>query len=116
MSMRRFLLLAAALALPCAAIAQQLTGFGTIAATTASVLVSTMTLGPQSNAWPNAPQTVYVMNAAASAGLLYVCPLGGTCSATTGIPIGPGASYGFAKPASTMTLIAASTATVWVQF
>jgi hypothetical protein len=104
--------------LPAAAYAQQqqMTGFGTIAATTASVQVSTMTLGPQSNTWPPSPKTVYVMNAAGSAGLLYVCPLGGTCSATTGIPISPGAAYGFAGPASTMTLVAASTATVWVQF
>ena len=92
-------------------------GFGTIAATTASALVSSMTLGVNSPAWnANGLQRVYIMNIAGSAGILYVCPLGGTCSATVGIPIQVGAWYGFYQPSPNMTIIAASTATVWVQW
>ena len=115
--LRAGVVLAAALLAPCAGLAQYVAGFGTLAATTASVAVSSMTLGPNSATWPPSQATnVFVINAASSAGNLYVCPLGGTCSATNGIPIVPGASYGFARPAASMTVVAQSTATVWVQF
>jgi hypothetical protein len=111
------LLLAGLLLLPLAATAQYVTGFGTLAATNASASISTMTLGPNSAAWPPPqPTNVYVSNATTSAGLLYVCPLGGTCTVANGIPIAPGASYGFARPAGAMTVIAATTATVWTQW
>lgn len=87
-------------------------GFGTLAVTAASTLVSTMTAGPNSAAWnATPPGAVYVLNDAASAGNLYVCPLGGTCSATVGLELTPGRSWGFYKPAATMTVFATTTST-----
>lgn len=87
-------------------------GFGTLAVTNSSALVSTATAGPNSAVWnATPPGAVYVLNDAASAGNLYVCPLGGTCSATVGLELAPGRSWGFYKPAATMTVFATTTAT-----
>lgn len=93
-----------------------ITGFGKLALTNASTLLSTMTLGPNSADWPSTPGVVDIQNDAASADVIYVCPLGGTCSAANGIPILVGGSFRFTIPATVMTVIAASTATVRVQF
>lgn len=88
-------------------------GYGTLAATASSVLISTMTKGPNSVTWATIPPgMVYVLNDTASAGNLYVCPLGGTCSATVGLELTPGRSWGFNRPSATMTVFAATTATV----
>lgn len=91
-------------------------GFGTLAATNASALLSTLTPGPNSAAWPAVPGQIYVINSASSAGLIYLCPKGGTCSAAVGIPISAGNAYGVYQGATTMTVIAASTATVVAQW
>lgn len=91
-------------------------GFGTLSATNASALLSTLTVGPNSAAWPTSPNQMYVINSSASGGILYVCPLGGTCSATVGIPIAAGATESFFAPSTSMTVIAASTATVVAQW
>lgn len=92
-----------------------ITGFGTLAVSNSSVLLSTMTAGPNSGVWPTAPQMMYVTNAPGG-GILYVCPLGGTCSSSVGIPIAAGSSYGFFRPAATMTVISASTSTAVPQW
>jgi hypothetical protein len=86
-------------------------GFGTLAVVNASALASTATAGPNSAVWPTAPGMLYVLNDAASNGNLYVCPLGGTCSATVGLELTPGRSWGFFKPATAMTVFATTTAT-----
>lgn len=91
-------------------------GFGTLSATAASTLLSTLTAGPNSSVWPLLPKQIFVMNAPGSAGVVYVCPKGGTCSASVGIPIAAGYSYGFYQPATAMTVFAASTATVVAQW
>lgn len=91
-------------------------GYGTLAATNTSALLSTLTASAGSAAWPVHPGTVNVQNAASSAGILYVCPLGGVCSASVGIPVAAGASYRVYQPATAMTVIAASTATIWAQW
>ena len=96
--------------------AAAVTGFGTLSATNASTLLSTLTTGPNSAVWPTVPGMVYVINASNSAGIVYACPLGGTCVAATGIPIAPGGWYGFYKPATAMTVIAATTASVSAQW
>lgn len=122
--MRR-IVLSAALAVLCAtAQAQQITGsvppqisgYGTLAVTNSSVLASTMTTGPNSPAWPSQPGQVFVVNSAGSTGTVFVCPLGGTCSASVGVPVAVGASYGFYKPLGTMTLFSTASATVILQW
>jgi hypothetical protein len=91
-------------------------GYGTLAATAASTALSTLTAGPNSNAWkmPLAvPLTVY--NAAGSAGLVYVCPFGGTCSAAVGIPIAVGTAlpvFNLGGSTVSPTVFAVTTATV----
>ena len=92
------------------------TGFGTLALTNASTALSTMTAGPNSAAWPTTPGMMYVINDATSAGTMYVCPLGGVCTVANGLPLLQGQSYGFYKPATAMTAIAVSTATVKLQW
>lgn len=92
------------------------TGFGTLAVTNSSALASTMTAGPNSAVWPTVPGMLYVLNDAASNGSLYVCPLGGTCSATVGLELVPGRSWGFNKPATTMTVFTPTTATAQFQY
>lgn len=92
------------------------TGFATLSLTNASTLLSTSTVGPNSGIWPVAPQVMYVVNAPASGGTAFICPLGGTCTASNGIPIAAGAAYGFTRPATTMTAISASTSTLITQW
>lgn len=91
-------------------------GFGTLAVTNASALASTMTLGVNSGTWSTTPAIVDVTNDPASAGILYVCPKGGTCTSANSIAVQVGQSFRFSGPATTMTFIAASTATAQVQF
>jgi hypothetical protein len=90
-------------------------GFGVVAATNASALLSTLTLGPNSAVWPTTPGILYVINSGASAGIVHVCPLAGTCVAA-GLPIAPGGYYKFNKPSTSMTIIADSTASVSAQW
>lgn len=92
----------------------QVTGFGTLAATNSSTLLSTLTTGPNSAAWPASPGQIYVINQSTSP--IYICPLGGTCAAATGMEIMGGQAYGFYKPSMSMTVIAPSTATVQAQW
>lgn len=91
-------------------------GFGTLAVSTSSVQMSTLTTGPSSAVWPTAPGLVYIVNSPVSSGLLYVCPLGGSCTTSNGIPIAAGGAYGFYKPSTAMTVIAASSATAVAQW
>ncbi len=113
----------AALFLSGAALAQQATvpprisGYGTLSVSNSSVLLSTLTVGPNSRVWPsNQLPMVFVSNSTESAGIAYVCPLGGTCSSTVGIPIVAGGAYGFSGASTSMTVIAASSATVVAQW
>ena len=99
-----------------AAVPPQISGYGTLAVTNSSVLASTMTVGPNSPAWPAQPGQVFAVNSAGSTGTAFVCPLGGTCSASNGIPVGVGASYGFFKPSANMTLFSTAGATVVFQW
>lgn len=78
-------------------------GFGTLAVSSSSILVSTLTAGPNAAAWSTAQGMVYFYNAGAAA--LYLCPLGGTCATTTGIPIAVGATLAVFAPATTATVI-----------
>jgi hypothetical protein len=91
-------------------------GFGTLAATAASTLASTLTLGPNSGAWSATPGLLVVLNDAGSAGNLYVCPIGGTCTAANGLELTPGRSWTFYAPSTSLTVIADSTATAQFQW
>lgn len=95
---------------------QAISGFGSLAATNSSALLSTLTVNAAGAAWPAVPGVVKITNASTSAGILYVCPLGGTCSSTVGIPMIAGQIKSFTHPSTSMTVIAASTATVIVEF
>lgn len=127
--MKRLLILAAALAAAGPAWAQAPTivspaatsGFGTVSVSTSSIALSTVTLGPSSAAFPvgGLPnQQIAVSNSPASAGIAYLCPLGGTCTTANGLPLAVGerrtlylkaaASGQLTSP----TVIAVSTATV----
>ena len=96
-----------------------LAGFGTLAVSTSSILLSTATVGPNSTTFPggNLPgRQIIVRNSTASAGVLYICPLGGTCSATVGIPLAIGETKTFNVQAvagilPSISVIAVSTAT-----
>ena len=91
-------------------------GFGTLSVTTASVLLSTLTLGPNSSTWPSAPRQLFIVNSPSSADIAYVCPLGGVCTSANGIPIGVGSSYGFFEPVTAMTICSATTSTILAQW
>jgi hypothetical protein len=93
-------------------------GFAKLSLTNASTLLSTATVGPGSATWPTVPAVVDVTNDPASADTIYACPTGSTptCTTATGIPIYVGQTFRFTRPSTTMTLIAASTATIEVQF
>lgn len=93
-------------------------GFGSLSVVNSNALVSTMTLGPNSTAWPTSGNTgmVFVVNTLASAGNLYVCPLGGACTTSSGLEITPGHSWGFYRPSTSMTVIATTTATAQFQW
>lgn len=101
---------------PCFVQDGTVTGFGTLSATATSAALSTLTTGPNSAAWPALPSAVTVINSSASAGVAYVCPLGGTCTAATGIPLAAGAQIRFYQPSTAMTVVAASTASVTAQW
>jgi hypothetical protein len=96
--------------------AAQVVGFGNLAGASASTLVSTVTTGPSSGAWPNSPGQVYVINPVASAAIAYVCALGGSCSAANGLAVNPGSWYGFYKPSTSMTVYQASGSSVQIQW
>lgn len=89
---------------------------GTLALTNASTLLSTLALIPNSAAWPTKPLALIVLNEAASAGNLYVCPLGGTCTIANGFELVPGRSWTFPNPSTNATAIAASTAKLQAQW
>ena len=93
-----------------------ITGFGSLAVANASTLASTVTAGPSSAVWPVAPGPLIVMNDFSSVGNLYVCPLGGTCTVANGLELVPGRSWQFQAPASTMTVISASSSTAQFQW
>lgn len=92
-----------------------LNGYGVLAVVAASVAISTVTPGTNSAPFPTGGlpgRTLNVKNAIGSAGVLYVCPLGGTCSAAVGIPLAQGESQTWAvSSALSVTVIAATTAT-----
>lgn len=89
-------------------------GFGTLAVTGTSALVSTLTVGPGSAAWPTVPGLVRFMNTGTTT--LFLCPLGGTCSATTGIPIAAAATLAIFNPSTSTTVIDATTGTLVAQW
>lgn len=119
-----------ALLLPCAALAQPtqstmitpapLSGFGTLSVATTSIAVSTATVGPNSAVFPFASlgnRYLEVRNSVGSASTLYVCPLGGTCSSTVGVPLATGETKTWFIPPSASgalvspTVISGGTAT-----
>jgi hypothetical protein len=71
----------------------RLTGYGKLAVTNSSVLVNTLTGGAGSSGFPTTQTTVTFYSDPASTGSLYLCPFGGTSSATAGIPLSAGASW-----------------------
>lgn len=99
-------------------------GYATLAVLTASLSLSTATLGPNSPAFPVSAlpsKYIEIRNAAASAGTLFVCPLGGTCTAAVGVPLAVGESKTWSVPSAngqftSPTVIAASTATAIVSW
>jgi hypothetical protein len=70
-----------------------LTGYATLSVLAASLALSTATVGPNSPAFPVSglpSRYLEVRNSVGSASTLYVCPLGGTCSSTVGVPLATG--------------------------
>lgn len=121
--MKKLLLLAALVAWPVAAFAQFpafptiSNGYGTLAVTAASTAVSTVTIGPSSNTWImplNGNLTIY--NSPASAGNLYVCLFGGTCTSSNGFPLiaGQQITFNIGGRTTSPTVIADSTATALI--
>lgn len=100
-----------------------LNGFGslTLSATT-STLLSTLTANSTGAVWPSTatkapPGPAIVFNW--TAGILYVCPLGGTCSAsgaTEGMQITAGNAFQFPVMTSTATVYAASSGAIQVSW
>jgi len=91
-------------------------GFGKLAVTNSSALVSTLTIGPNSEAWPTSPGVVDIVNDHQSADVVWVCPLGGACSATNGLPVPAGTSWRFNRPATAMTVFSTAGATIRIVF
>jgi hypothetical protein len=124
--MKRLLWIAALLALarpvaaapPTIITPAPITGYGVLNATNASALLSTLAVNAGGTAFPteNLPDGyIEVLNSVSSAGILYVCPFGGTCSTTVGYPLAVGQSKTFFIQAANgqfpgVTVIAASTA------
>jgi hypothetical protein len=123
--MKTILLTAAALMLGFPALAQTqpvlptiTNGFGTLSATSASAAVSTVTVGVNSNIWVTPPHgNIVIQNAKTSAGVLYVCMLGGTCT-SAGWPLSPGdiITFNIGGRTTSPTVIAATTATALIGF
>lgn len=96
---------------PTPTIPPRLTAYGTLAVTSSSVALSTLTVGPNSPAWSTTYPSGYVSirNSVASTGTVYFCPLGGTCSASVGEPIAQGETI-FRNVANTTAITLFSTA------
>jgi hypothetical protein len=98
------------------------TGYATLSVLAASLALSGATVGPNSPAFPTGAlpqQFLEIKNSPGSASTLYVCPLGGTCTAAVGIPlaVGESKSWMINTPNGTLTsptVISASTATAVV--
>ena len=92
-------------------------GYGTLSVSTSSIAVSTLTAGPNSPSYPTGlllpSRFLSVRNSIGSAGVLYVCLYGGTCTAAVGTPLAIGESKTWTLNGTTSpTVIAASTATL----
>jgi hypothetical protein len=102
----------------------QLTGYATLSVLAASIALSTATVGPNSPAFPGSSlpnRYIEVRNSAASASTLFVCPLGGTCTSSVGIPLAVGESKTWMIPSSagsfvSPTVISGTTATAVVSW
>ena len=92
-------------------------GFGTLSVSNSSINVSTVSTGPNSNSW-KMPLfgNLVILNESGSAGAVYVCPLGGVCTSANGLPVPVGTAVTFNLGGSSVspTIIAGSTATVWI--
>jgi hypothetical protein len=97
----------------------------TLSLTTARVLGSTATIGPNATGcqWPangKFPGFVFVTNEDASTGNAYICPVGDTpanqCSTSNGLERAKGKGWGFYQPSSEMTFVSDGTATVQIQW
>lgn len=100
--------------IPTAGNVAQVSGFGTMSVTASSTLVSTITTGPNSSAWPATPGLVNFVNGGSS--VIYLCPLGGTCSASVGIALAAGASLQIFGPSNAATVFDATTGTLGAQW
>jgi hypothetical protein len=93
-----------------------LNGFGTLSVSaTTSTLLSTITANSSGTAWPAQPGPSVVANF--TAGILYVCPFGGTCSAsgaTEGLQLAAGTAYQFPVMSTNATVYAASAGAIQV--
>ena len=94
-------------------------GSGVLSLTTSSVAVTTLTLAPNSPAllFPLPSATISFQAISTNAGSAWLCPLGGTCSASNAVEIPPGATVSISvspNSATAPTLVATSTATVQV--
>lgn len=98
----------------------QVNGFGTLAVTAASTLLSTLTPGPNSPAYPPTTfpnGTIRVRSSPLSSGNVWICPLGGTCSIAVGIPIAVGGTEDYTITNSAVpTVFATTTATIIVEW
>lgn len=92
----------------------QVRGFATLATSNTSTLVSTATAGPNSAVWPTNPGQVTFFNSGATVD--YICPLGGVCTVSNGIPIAAGTSLTLLNPSNATTVINGSTGSLVVMF
>jgi len=91
-----------------------LTGFGTLAVTGSSALMSTLTADANGSGFPTTQTTVTFNNA--SGGTIYIRLFGGTATSANGIPMVAGQYWQVtlsAQALANMTVISASTSTLW---
>jgi hypothetical protein len=100
------------------------TGYATLSVLAASLSLSTATLGPNSPAFPVSGlpgRYIEAKNSPASPNILYVCPLGGTCTTAAGVPLAVGETKTWYVPSSagsflSPTVISGGTATAIVSW
>jgi hypothetical protein len=92
-------------------------GYGTLSVAGSSIALSTVSTSPNSASW-KMPLfgNLFVLNSPSSTGILYVCPLGGVCTSSGGIPVAVGVALTLSLGGSQVspTVISASTSTAVV--
>lgn len=90
-------------------------GFGTLSVSNSSIAISTVTAGPNSNAWSMPLFGNLVVNNQGS-NAAWICPLGGVCTAANGLQISAGANVTFSLGGQTTspTVISTAGTTLWI--